>query len=779
MSETTICTPYDGAVDAVKRGWAVIPVHALNPNVPDQCTCGKPDCANPGKHPVEGEWQRSAYISMPDCYTLWKEMYPEYNAGILPGAKSGVFLADIDPRNGGAEQLAALEAKYGALPETYGVRTGSNGNHFYFALPPGMTVNSGKLRDENGKKLDGIDILSNGRMAVLPGSVSGSGPYFVMPDRVDKPILPPPAWLLSLLPPDASEFSGEIVMAADLPSRLELPTHLQERYYHYAISVIEKECDAYATAPWGQGNDRLFLACCNILEILQSPWSGVTLQYAQNRLEAARSKRWQAAEAAARAEGRENKNGATRSEVQATWNSAQRRVRGKGRKLPGGDDSRWDGLLLSAPLITGSAATSGSAITGSPFMQPSDAEAAALDELEGGGVQITEADRIQFAQAEAQAKWEAAVREEVARQEVRKAAEEFRKTGALPGAGITEDAVEALLGKMLTPGDLDELPNPTPLIVDVLDMDSESWIIGSPGGFKSFVALDWAGHVGRGLDWRGKRTTQGNVIYVVAEGAKGIKLRKKAWEEAYGSMRNVYFLPEPVQVSDHTAWAVLVEACRRLEPVFIVLDTQARITLELNENTSEMGVLIEAVRKLKVATGACILVVHHTAKGGTDARGHSSINGAQDSRIRVIRPENNERRLLKAEIVMDKQKDSSEDEAFKIEMQEHDWGRDPVTGRRLSSLSIKPLPPFSQPNDIRPLEVEERTTEAQTLILEVLRLFADPDDGASPADIRKWIKEYCDQKGIPQVKPGTVDGNLPRLKERNLIIKEGSKYRLP
>ena len=41
------------------------------------------------------------------------------------------------------------------------------------------------------------------------------------------------------------------------------------------------------------------------------------------------------------------------------------------------------------------------------------------------------------------------------------------------------------------------------------------------GAGKSFMALDMAGAIARGLPWRGKKTKQGRVVYIAAEGAGG------------------------------------------------------------------------------------------------------------------------------------------------------------------------------------------------------------------------------------------------------------------
>ena len=37
------------ALDYAARGWSVFPLHGIS--VEEKCTCGKSDCASPGKHP--------------------------------------------------------------------------------------------------------------------------------------------------------------------------------------------------------------------------------------------------------------------------------------------------------------------------------------------------------------------------------------------------------------------------------------------------------------------------------------------------------------------------------------------------------------------------------------------------------------------------------------------------------------------------------------------------------------------------------------------------------
>lgn len=202
---------------------------------------------------------------------------------------------------------------------------------------------------------------------------------------------------------------------------------------------------------------------------------------------------------------------------------------------------------------------------------------------------------------------------------------------------VSADAVDALLAEMLTPAQVKERPRPRALIKGLLNLDSESWIIGPPGSKKSFVVLDMAGAVAAGRDWQGHKVHGGPVVLVVAEGSGGLGGRVQAYERLHGPMSDrVHILPRPVQARDAQAWRVLVEACRRLEPALIVIDTQARSTVGLEENSAmDMGVYIEAVRSAREATGACVLSVHHTGRKGGDARGSSAIDGAQYTELKV------------------------------------------------------------------------------------------------------------------------------------------------
>lgn len=271
-----------------------------------------------------------------------------------------------------------------------------------------------------------------------------------------------------------------------------------------------------------------------------------------------------------------------------------------------------------------------------------------------------------------------------------------------------------LIERMLTPEQMRALPPPRPLVNGVLDLDSLAWLIAEPGSYKSFVALSLAAHVGLGREWMGRRVHQGLVVYLVAEGVGGMGLRVKAWEKQHGEMKDVLFLPIPVQAGRPEQWDVLVDAVTRLQPVLVVLDTQARVTVGMKENdNTEMGLFIEQAERLRRAAGGCVLVVHHVGRGGDNARGASAIDGAQGTELRLRRTAD-----LRVTLGMDKQKDMADTSEIALELVRVDGGVDAETGRDLSSLAV--VESFGLVKAVVP-DYLANLTENQALVIGVVR----------------------------------------------------------
>ena len=177
------------------RGWRVLPVHEGE------------------KRPALSDWPNLA-SSDPRQVGDWWIGNPNRNIGLACGSESGFFVLDIDPKNGGSETLAVLEAENGALPRTYTVRTGSGGRHYYYRFPDFDLGNSpGQLKGT------GIDVRGNGGQVVAPPSVTTVGAYSL---QHDDPVADAPDWLLALLKPRTDlrvvASGGQPVAESDRPA---------------------------------------------------------------------------------------------------------------------------------------------------------------------------------------------------------------------------------------------------------------------------------------------------------------------------------------------------------------------------------------------------------------------------------------------------------------------------------------------------------------------------------------------------------------------------------
>lgn len=212
----------------------------------------------------------------------------------------------------------------------------------------------------------------------------------------------------------------------------------------------------------------------------------------------------------------------------------------------------------------------------------------------------------------------------------------------LADADARQTYADKIRSYLLRSEDLDSITPPTPLIDRVLYLDSLAWIIGKPGCGKSFVALDWAGHIGSGIPWCGYPVAQGTVLYISPESPGGVRLRVRAWEEAMGHrMEGVVFLPMAVQAAVGGHWAALLEVAAELRPSLVILDTQARMTVGLEENAAkDMGIFVDQVERLRAATRACVLVVHHTSRAGGHMRGSTAMEGAASTIITTAKEGN-------------------------------------------------------------------------------------------------------------------------------------------
>jgi putative DNA primase/helicase len=121
--------------------------------------------------------------------------WPDANIGIPTGDENGFWVLDIDTKEGhsadGFASLAALEARYGKLPQTLSAQSPTGSIHLYFKWPADVVIKG--TTSEIGP---GIDVRAKGNMVIAPPSVrAGMGTYKWTSNLA---IADAPAWLIEL-----------------------------------------------------------------------------------------------------------------------------------------------------------------------------------------------------------------------------------------------------------------------------------------------------------------------------------------------------------------------------------------------------------------------------------------------------------------------------------------------------------------------------------------------------------------------------------------------------
>lgn len=247
----------------------------------------------------------------------------------------------------------------------------------------------------------------------------------------------------------------------------------------------------------------------------------------------------------------------------------------------------------------------------------------------------------------------------------------------------------AMLGVITWAGDMvPQLERPY-LVKGWLDQGGVSVLYGPSNAGKSFLALDMAHHVAKGRSWGGRRTRKGRVLYVAAEGGGSFANRVAALDDPEFF---VYCAPLTLTGRDGAA-APLAEVAQHLAAVggapfsLIIFDTLARVMGGLDENTApDIAQLVAGLDLIRRATGAHVMLVHHTGKDAArGARGHSSLRAAIDTEIELTRDEVGQ---ITAEVT--KQRDGPTGYRFAYTLRQVELGRD-QDGDPVTSCLVEPV----------------------------------------------------------------------------------------
>lgn len=315
-------------------------------------------------------------------------------------------------------------------------------------------------------------------------------------------------------------------------------------------------------------------------------------------------------------------------------------------------------------------------------------------------------------------------------------------------------------------GDMMACTAPTTWCIrDVIECDTLATMVGEPGTFKSFLALDWSASLATGTDWEGHRVERCPVLYVAGEGHGGIGRRLKAWSIANRISLDdaqLYVSSRAAALNCNDGFQSVVAAVDELgdvRPGLIVVDTLARNYQGDENSATDMGAFVAAVDELRRPFGASVLIVHHCGVGATDrGRGSTALHGAVDWQWMVSRePGCSVFRCTKS-------KDSEPPTPFAMRIETVDIGLvDPVDGRPITSavLRLADLPTPREKgaggNQVRAMSALRKLyAQARTNLTKQGR---DPDDAL--VDLARW-KEAADldRKRFSEVKTALADRGL-------------------
>lgn len=213
----------------------------------------------------------------------------------------------------------------------------------------------------------------------------------------------------------------------------------------------------------------------------------------------------------------------------------------------------------------------------------------------------------------------------------------------------------------------------TPYIVKgVLDLGAMSVVYGPSNSGKTFFALDIAYHVAIDHSWRAQRVAGGSVLYLAAEGGNGIANRIVGLRKTSGVLDVPFALRRAgldllnPDADTERVIKLAEEVAKRAPLRLIVIDTLSRVIAGGDENGPvDMTAFIKNVDRIRHATGAHIMIVHHTGKDAAKgARGHSSLRAATDTEIEVSVDETE---MRSAKVTKQRDLPGGEEFAFKLD----------------------------------------------------------------------------------------------------------------
>ena len=179
------------------------------------------------------------------------------------------------------------------------------------------------------------------------------------------------------------------------------------------------------------------------------------------------------------------------------------------------------------------------------------------------------------------------------------------------------------------------------VIKGYIPANSTIMIFGAPASGKSLIVMEMAYCVGIGSDYHGCPVKQGTVIYIAGEGHAGIKKRFKALTVAKGeSADNIHVSELPMDLSSVESLELVMGEIEDISDIaLIIIDTLHRNSTGDENSAKDFATVMQSCDRLRKATGATILLVHHSGHDSKSrGRGSSSMTATMDVEYKVSNP---------------------------------------------------------------------------------------------------------------------------------------------
>jgi len=217
-----------------------------------------------------------------------------------------------------------------------------------------------------------------------------------------------------------------------------------------------------------------------------------------------------------------------------------------------------------------------------------------------------------------------------------------------------------------TDADLDNEPvalfsKHDPIIEGLINFKSTWYMAGESNIGKSFYVLGQMGAVAAGIPFGGAKVVQSHCFYFDAEGGEASNQRKEALQIKYEhDLDKLHIIDLQSRGWDITSKSGLREVISFInrtangEPVGLVAFDSLNQTVALRSadtkpfdenNASDMGEVVKALKAIAENTGGSAGVIHHPAKGANGSRsprGSGALHGAVDSAFFLEQPDDNQ-----------------------------------------------------------------------------------------------------------------------------------------